>query len=298
MRTKIVSGQYEIQVLKTEAALLSVEAEWNALAADCASESLFTHFPFIVENWRRHATNPRNRLHIVLIWRNRRLIFAMPLVRKSDRFLTASFVWLDSMTPFYDDILQAPEADPEIVTDLVKRHFRSCRLVRKLKAGHVRDGSPASTLLRRLAADEKAHEPSYSCDLTSFPNWDDFLMGQSANLRQDYRRQLRVLEESGGVRIVVISEPDKMDEEIAWLFQQKREWARGRIGKNGWIFQPDSERHILATAKKYATSGGAFVLVLECGGARVASVFGYHNKTTIFLSKMTYDPAWRKRSPG
>lgn len=298
MRTKIASGEYELRVLGNEAALLSVQAEWNALAADCVGESFFTHFPFIVENWRRHAANPRNRLHIILIWRSRRLVFAMPLIRKRDIFLTASFVWLDSRMPFYDDILQAPEAEPEIVSDLVMRHFRSCRLIRKLKVKHVRDGSPASTLLRRLGADEKTREPSYSCDLTSFANWEDFLMSQSANLRQDYLRQLRNLEKSGAVRLQLISEPDKVNDEIAWLFQQKRQWARDRIGKNGWIFRPESETFIKATAKEYANSGEAFVLMLECGGKRVASIMAYHNKATIFLSKMTYDPAWKKYSPG
>lgn len=289
---------YALRVLADDDALNACVDAWDRLADRCGARSFFSRHLFATQSWARHRGDRTARLHVVVVERGGEFVLVLPLVRKRGWSGLWTLRGLDSKTPLYNDALVDPDADFDVLRAMVGRHLASVPLARVLKIGFVRADSMLARLLGELGARSQSTSTTSEIDLTRYSGWDDFIAGRSRSSRQAYGRYFRRLGERGDVEIEQIGDPERLAEEIAWIFAVKRAWVLKREGKPNWLTPPETEAWFRSTAVALAAGGQAFVLRLSCGGARVASVLVYRWRDTAFASKIAYDPAWSKQSPG
>lgn len=289
---------YKLQVLRNIDDLRLWTDKWAELATRCGASSFFSHHVFARWSWERHRQDARSQLHVIIVEREGGLQLVMPLVKKPNWSGLSTLRWLDSGTPLYSDLLVAPEADFKVLTAIVRAHLTSVPLVLFLKVGFVREGSSLARLMEALGARRKSSTTSYGLDLKKYSGWDDFFDGRSSTSRQAYRRLFRRLGDHGGVEIQQISDPNQLEEEISWIFAMKRKWVLQRLGKPNWLSPPETEAWFGSTAIELSADKQAFVLRLSCNHSRIAAVLVYCCRTTLFASKIAYDPLWAKYSPG
>ncbi|WP_421851073.1 GNAT family N-acetyltransferase [Oricola sp.] len=293
-----MADELTIEVLRTTKALNRIEPEWDALALACGDRSGFCRYPFVSQSWARHRTDARNRLSILAIRRQRTLVAIVPLMKRSDGYGPSTLKWLDSKTPLYDDMLLAPDEDLEAVAQQVGRYLRNAWLVRKLKAEFVLAGSNADRLLSRLGADAQSNYNAYAARVEGYASWDEYLLSRSARTRAAYRRLHRRLAELGEVRIDIVSDTSELEAAIAWIFERKRAWVHDRYGRENWLSPAETESFFRTVSGSLRERGDAFAISMTCGGACIASMLAFRNGATLYVSKMAFDPAWGKFSPG
>lgn len=289
---------YSLRVLRNIDDLHALKEAWNRLARRCGAKTFFSGHVFAENSWERHRGDFATRLHVIVVEREGELQLVMPLGRKWDWSGSRILRWLDSKTPLYNDVLVDPAADFEVLTEMVGEHLASLRFIRALKVDFVRQDSDLAQLLQALGADSRFRMTAHEIDLGQYSGWDAFFASRSKTSRQDYRRLFRRLGDHGGVKVEVIDDPKRLEEEISWIFALKRAWVLQRMGKPNWLSPPETEAWFRSTAVELSGDGQAFVLRMSCGDARVAAILVFRWRDTLFASKMAYDPAWAKYSPG
>lgn len=271
---------------------------WDELAGRCGPDGFFCRYAFVEAFWRRHRLDRGKKLHVLLIEQGGRLRLAMPLILKQGWAGTSILRPLDSRTPLYDDALIDPGFDLDTAAAMLGRHLESTRWCRALKFGFVREGSSLAGLLGRLGATTGTRETTFALDLAPFSGWDDFIASRKAEAGRYRLRMMRRLGEIGHVELQRIADAGSMSEDIAWIFARKREWVLRRTGAANWISPPETESCFQEAAAKLSRTGEAFTMRLSCGGRRIAAMLLWRNADRLFLSKIAYDPAWSKYSPG
>lgn len=298
MNWMAATGPHNLHILRDVDELRDWKRPWEELASKCGSDGFFCEHVFILQSWQRHSADKGKNLHIILIERDGDLLFAMPLVRKREWPGTSSLRFLDSKTPLYNSVLVSQHIDPDTVVTILREHLHSIPWCRELKLGFVPDRSSLAQLVHRLHSRTKPYSTSFALDLTPFSSWEDYLAKRGSRSRQEYRRLMRRLGDSGRVEVERIGDENRMRGEIAWIFARKREWVVRRFGEENWISPPETESWFQATAAELSTRGQAFALRLSCGGRRIAALLMFRSCETLFLSKIAYDFAWAKFSPG
>lgn len=289
---------YKLHVLRTTDDLMVWKDRWNELANRCGTNTFFSHHIFAEHCWQRHRGNSATRLHVIAVERAEELQLVMPLVQKREWTFLSTLRWLDSGTPLYCDALVDPEADVEALAAKVREHLLSVPFARLLKVGFVRPDTMLAQLMDSMGARSRSAPMSYGLDLAASSGWDDFLASRSSSSRQAYRRLFRRLGDHGRVRVEQICDPKHLEEEIAWIFATKRAWVLERYGGPNWLSPPETEAWFKSTAVRLSGNGQVFVLRLSCDQARVAAVLVYRFRSTLFASKIAYDPYWKRYSPG
>ncbi len=294
----VIRDALVLTVVRDTSALEQIKSDWDDLAKKCDDDAFFGAYPFISEAWERHRNDRRTSLHIIIIRLGNALVATVPLIEQREWFGTVVLKWLDSKTPLYDCILVDPAIDFCQVAEAVRDHLASARRVRKLKADVVPAGTTADRLLTHLAAKPHSFGSACTVALQQLGGWDDYFAKRSANTRQAYRRHIRLLEREGPVRFEHITDPAGMAVAIQWIFERKRDWVIERHGTPNWIMPYETEAYFQGAAATLGPIGKAFILRLMCGEECVSSALCFASQRTIYLSKMAFDPKWRKFSPG
>ena len=285
------------EVVRDEAGLDRLEPEWTALNARCGPEGFFTRMEVVRANWARHKGDPRTSLHMLAIRRGGRLVLGAPMIRHRDGLGTHALYWLDSRTPFYDDILLDPDMDPALAARLFRKHLVASWTRRVLKIGFMLEGNSLHRLLVAAGLPLTFRTVAPSLDISSFATWDAYLAAMPAKRRRQFGYFSRRLQKAGAEPVRLVTDPDERRAEIARLFSRKREWVREKE-LSDWIVPAETEAWFQRLAAREDARNRTHVLRLAAGDEWIASCLCFERDGTLFSSKMAFNPEWERLSPG
>lgn len=285
------------EVIRDEAGLERLAPEWTALNARCGPEGFFTRMEVVRANWDRHKGDPRTSLHILAIRKGGRLAFGAPMIRHRDALGTHALHWLDSKTPFYDDILLDPDMDPALAARLFRKHLVDSWTRRVLKIGHVVEGTPLHRLLVAADFPLRFRTVAPTLDISAYATWEAYLSTIPAKRRQQFGNYSRRLQKAGAEPIRLVTDPDERRAEIARLFSRKREWVKEKE-LSDWIVPAETEAWFQQIAAREDARNRTHVLRLSAGDEWIASCLCFERDGMVFSSKMAFNPQWERFSPG
>jgi CelD/BcsL family acetyltransferase involved in cellulose biosynthesis len=290
---KLLRGPLSCSIARDEMSFKALQGEWEELFARAAVQTPFLRYSWLQLCWNRQRNVNGTSLFIVVVRKHDRPVLMAPLVERERRLL-----FLDSLTPQYNDVLVEDSGDAPVYVDYFWKVLCGLRTVRHLESKWTRDDS---ILARHLA---KARKESGGgiwrapfIDFSKFDNWEGYLQGLPGKLRQGHRRRLRNLQRCGAVEFRMAN-AQSCSSDMAWIFAQKRRWA-DRMGKSDvWIRAPATEEFFTAAAREGIESGRTWLTVLSVDGATIAATLAFREGSTLYGSKDGYDPAWHTYSPG
>jgi CelD/BcsL family acetyltransferase involved in cellulose biosynthesis/biotin carboxylase len=287
------SSRLSYSIIQDDKAFDELKTEWEELFQDAAVKTPFLRYSWLKLCWDRQRDIRGRGLFIVVVRKADRPVLIAPFVIHSGRL---SF--LDSLTPQYNDLLVVDSIDKSVYVDYLWESLGGLDQVRRLVAKRVRDDSP---LIGHLAtAPQDSETASYKAsfiDLAKFGDWDIYLQNLSRKVRQDHRRRLRLLEKRGAVEFRM-ADGSACSDDMAWLFTQKREWLDQKDKSSSWLKAPRTEELFTAAAQDGIDSGRTWLSVLSVDGATIAVALSFREGSTLYLSKIAYDPTWGTYSPG
>lgn len=298
MRSDPLPSGLTVEVLRDYRAFLAVREEWEQLRARARFASVFLSHKWLRLSWELRWRRFPNRLRIVLVRDNGRLVMAGAFVLHLFN-LWPAIGFLNSGTPQHDDVLYEPSARTgEQARALLLALRRAVAFPRILRAQRLRDDCP----LRAAAADlglksrTRSRLVAVSLDLTRHADYEAYLMSLSQRTRQGHRRHLRQLEalegysyrrETGEARFAA----------IAWLFERKRQWASEKQIEADWL-QDRSIDRFTESLLRGEDAPDFWVLTMRIGERIIAAKLCFIERETLNFSKITHDPAFDHYSPG
>ncbi|RST84431.1 GNAT family N-acetyltransferase [Aquibium carbonis] len=294
-----IEGDHDItfEVISDENGLERVAPEWTAVNALIGPEGFFTRMELVRANWARHRKDPRTFLNVLVIRDRGRLVFGAPMLRRRDRLGTHVLQWLDSRTPFYDGLLVDPGMDPTAAARLFTYYLEASWTRRALKIAYVLEGTALHRVLVAAGFRLTQRTVAPCVDLTVYETWDAYLAAMPASRRQQYRNLSRRLGKAGAGPLHIVTDPDERRLEIARIFSRKREWVKEHDLPD-WIVPPETEAWFQWVAAREDARNRTHVLRLAAGDEWIASSLCLERDGTIFSSKMAFNPAWERFSPG
>jgi CelD/BcsL family acetyltransferase involved in cellulose biosynthesis len=278
-------------ILRDEISFMALEAEWEDLFRRAVPRTPFLRYFWLRLCWERQRSFHRTSLFVVVVRRGDRPVLIAPFVRQGT---TLSF--LDSVTPQYNDVLVEDSVDVPVYVDYLWSILADMRHIRRFVSKWVRGDSP---LVQHLATARQLTKVSFYkapfIDLAKFGEWQVYLGSLSKKLRLDHGRQCRRLAKHGAE--FRISDSSTYCNDIAWLFSQKRQWLDRKAKPSTWLKAPGTEELFTAAAREGIGSSWASVTVLRADGGTIAAVLAFREDSTLYLSKIAYDPAWHTYSP-
>ena len=205
--------------------------------------------------------------------------------------------FLDSLTPQYNDVLVEDSIEASMYVDYLWKTLRGKRPIRRFVSKWVREDS---LLAQHLATARKASKViSYGAPfiaIDKFDDWKAYLHNLGKSLRLDHGRQLRNLAKRGAVDFRM-SNGSTCCGDMAWLFTQKRQWLERKGKSSPWLKAPRTQEFFTAVAREGIDSDRTWLTVLSVNGETIAALLSFREGSTLYLSKIAYDPAWHVYSP-
>jgi CelD/BcsL family acetyltransferase involved in cellulose biosynthesis len=237
-------------------------------------------------------------MHVVIIRDRGELALAAPFVRIANWIGTVKLVPMDSLTPQYNDILVAEDDRLPSLWGELRAHFRRNFRIRSVRLSGVRADSTTARLLQSIGATRTWSTVAQAINLEPFPTAEAFFESRSSNTRYNFRRQVRTLERHGTVRFRRIGAGPELEPAIHWIFERKDKWVKRKFAGPNWISADGTADFFSDIASVEAERGGAYVTAIELNELLIGALLIFRQGGTIFASKIAYDPAWQKLSPG
>jgi CelD/BcsL family acetyltransferase involved in cellulose biosynthesis len=294
------SAGYQVEYLADGPSFLDVEAEWNRLVDEAAVEH-----PFLRHEWLRvwwDCFGEGNRLAVVLVRANGRLVAAAPLMSNGPRMYGLRARRLQTIYNVHTPrlgLIVAP--GHEGAYRAVWRHIAERDDWDVLELNQLPEGSPTLDRITELAsADGFPCERWSSGDAPYVPlrgSWADYFEGLAAKHRSNLRNRLKRLSKIGDVELETLSEPGPALE--AALQDGLRIEAAGWKGEEGTAIRCEDD--IRGFYSRYAQAAARRDLLrlqfLVVGGTRIAFAYSIVHAGKLFLLKTGYDPEYSKYSP-
>lgn len=298
MRSDLLPAGLTVEVLGDYRSFLAIREEWEDLRARARFASVYFSHKWLRLSWELTWRRPLNRLRIVLVRDNGRLVMAGAFVLYLFNGWPA-IGFLNSGTPQHDDVLYEPSAHTEAQAHAVLRALRrSVAFPRTLRAQRLREDCPlrAAAAAMGLVSRTRSRLLTVSLDLTPHTGFEAYLASLSQSTRQGHRRHLRQLEalegfsyrrETGAAR----------SETLAWLFDRKRQWARERGIAADWLHNRLIDR-FTELLLRGEDAPECWVLSMRLGERIIAAKLCFVERETLNFSKITQDPEFDRYSPG
>ena len=294
MAWKMTPGSFRLShsIIRDEAALQSLEHEWDDLFKRGAVQTPFLRYSWTRLCWDRQRAIPQTTLFVIVVRNHGRPVLIAPLVMRKEML---SF--LDSVTPQYNDVLVDESDEGPRYVDHLCQILHRVHSNRRFVSDWVRDDSLLSAHLASAQQLKKAITSGAPfIVLDRFTDWKSYLHRLGKNLRHDHERQLRNLAKRGALDFRM-SNDNTCRGDMAWLFAQKREWLEREGKPTKWLLAPATEELFTAAAKRGICSGQTWLTVLSVDGETIAAMLSFREGSTLYVSKTAYDPAWRVYSP-
>jgi len=283
-------------IVRDAKAFDALEPEWSDLFRRAAVRTSFLRYSWLQLCWARQRDIPDTRLFTVVVRESERPVLIAPFVLRPSRILFHRLAFLDSLTPQYNDVLVEDSVHAPRYVDYLWTTLRSMRRIRRFVSLWVRADSLLVPHLAAARQTSKASHKAAFVDLAKFGDWDVYLHALSQRLRQDHGRQVRNLERLGAVELR-LANATTCRADMAWLFSQKRQWLDLKNKTARWLAAPGTEELFTAAALEGMGSGRTWLMTISVGGTTIAADLGFREDSTLYVSKLAYDPAWHTHSP-
>jgi CelD/BcsL family acetyltransferase involved in cellulose biosynthesis len=274
----------------------ALQPEWQELHEQAVRPSTYLTHAWLRLSWQL-GQRPRNsKLRAVLVRDAGRLMMAGVFVL-SRRGITPTAAFLTSELPQTHDVLW--RASP-YVAEYAKALLTALRpsfLPRRLRTRQVPEASPLRSALlhsspyRRLVG---VGQDSY-LSMADHADYAGYLASLSAQLRKDHERRLRRLTERDDFSITEEHQQSSVAS-MLWLFDAKRRWLEDKDHSASWLASGYIDRFMVALLDQ-PDAPRASVLTLRLGTI-AAAVLVFRERDTMLVSKIAYDPAFSRESPG
>ncbi|PZO80285.1 MAG: GNAT family N-acetyltransferase [Mesorhizobium amorphae] len=287
-----------VEVVRGPERLAAIEGEWTRLWGE-TDALVFQSHGWISAWWRAAGAASDAKLRIGLVWRGERLVAVVPLAiarRKGVRFLE----WAAAAYSDYGDILRAPGCSDEALGRLWEAMRKGGgfdlvfinRLAPKAAANAI--FGPSGPHGAGFRANHRREESSRIGG-----EWKDgaaWLASHPKKPRQNYRRGIKQMEETGPVRFRMLDPDEPRGPVLERLAALKRGSLEGKEHASP-LFDPGSGV-LAALVDVLAQAGILRLFVIEVGDKAVAISVNFVQRGTLMAWVTTYDPAFARASPG
>lgn len=288
----------DVDTVRTGAGLLDLRPEWEALYGRTATAVPFVSHAWMVRCWDRHREQRRHRLNIVVVRRSGRVVLIAPLLARRNLFGLTTLSWLDSMTPCYGGLLAEESADGVAATALLARRLTESPGIARTRLNTVLEDAAAQAVIRQVRSRVRSSTIIHRLVLSDYAGWDDLVQRMSYNSRAKLRRNRRLIAQMGPVAFEPVLAADEVADEVTTIFRRKRAHFAARGIWTDWLNAPATERLFRNAAIDGLASGESTIYRLRVAEQTMASIQTFRHGRRLYLSKMAYDPAAAKLSPG
>jgi CelD/BcsL family acetyltransferase involved in cellulose biosynthesis len=292
------TAEERLEIVVSAGRLAEVEGAWMHLWH--RSEGLiFQSHGWVSAWWATVADRDQRALRIGLVWKRDGLVAVLPLAigrRKGLRFLE----WAASSYTDYGDMLVAPECSDAALQGLWTKisasgGFDLVYLNRILPDAAVRKLLGQATSGGVNVRPNHREEVSYRVA----GGWESgaaWLASQSKKTRKNYRRSIKLMEESGELKFRMLSDDEPLQPVLERLSELKRQWLAQHTRESDLF---DEGANVLAgLVDALARTGVLRIFVLECNGVLIAVSINFVQRGTMMAFVTTYDPEFSRASPG
>lgn len=261
--------------------------DWNKLATQ-TSASPFLWPGWILAWWTSFGTG---RLRIVSVSKNQPCSAeAVFVLAEQGRVLRSPTNW---HTPSYGPVARTAAGAEEVFRAAL--HLAPRRLdVGFLDQEHARRlATVAATEGYRVLSRELLHSPYIDVD----GDWEAYQKSLHKALRSELRRRWRRLREEGSVDLVVTTGEENLDDLLQDGFAIEAAGWKGQEG-SAILSQSRTERFYRSIAHWAAGEGLLRLAFLRLNGRAIAFDLCLEDRSTHFLLKTGYVPAYRHYGPG
>ena len=290
------STSSEVTVLRTYEQFAAIGAEWQDLFAAAERPTPYQRHGWLKLCWNTVWRHPLNRLRVVLLRENGRLVLAGAFVL-GWRKLRPIVYLLGSLTPQYDDVLWRPGAGTSSHTLQLLAALRGeLSFPRQLKLDQVLDDSPLVAHARTRPDTRFAPSNTASrIPLHQFGSFDAYFETLSKTLRGDHRRRLRTIMALPDAKFDIRGGDDRA-EVVAWTLDRKRAWL-GETGREAEWLKGGRIDAVFRALLAEPDVPDVWVSSIRAEGKIIAAAICLVDGDTVYYSKITHDPAYGKQSP-
>ena len=288
----------QLSIVQGEAELAALRNDWIELYGRALDRSPSASHDWISLCWQLHRTDRGKRLHLIVVRSRGRLVLVAPLLVQ--RSWTGLWVasWIDSKTPFYSDILLEDSESGRSAARLAASSLINDLGLLRTRLNLLPESAAARHLLRHLKARPKSTLTVGVMDIGDFVDADAFLGSLSQNLRRDYRRTLRGLEERSKVEVTCATAPEDIRVAMAWLFETKGDLLEQRGALSDWFADRRTNALFTEAGVRGLATGDCRLYLLKLDGTLIAAELVFAGPKTYYLSKSAYKAGFPKVSPG
>lgn len=287
-----------LEIISTDDGLAAVKEQWTQLWQ--AGDSLiFQSHDWISTWWNAAGRQTGAALRIGLVWDGEILAAVVPLAitrRKGLRILE----WAAAAHSDYGDLLRAPTCPPAALRDLWSMIWKAGGFDVAV-IGRIAPGAEAGILFNIDAGLGFKHSLTRKAETSSRigGDWQSgaaWLASHPKKTRQNYRRGVKLLEESGARRFRLIGPDEPLEPVLEKLAVFKRQWLEKNMRVSS-LFDAGTPT-LNALVQVFSRAGILRLFVIEVNGAIVAVSVNFVQRGAMMAWVTTYDPAFARSSPG
>lgn len=253
-----------------------------------------------IANWMRHFA-PNNELILNTVWEDEKLVAAMPLFNKGQKFGLANWSLTTNCWAVCGDLL----LDPEYSSDLLCEHLvdglgsESWSLIKF--EGIASTSNRWQSFTRSLKA--KGHLARESCGgpiaLTDvLQDWTAYQASWSGNHRAAVKKGIKRLNALGTVEVERFQSPEDGDLSavLTQCFELENRTWKGEAGTS--VLKSDMLDFFIDEATNLLDSGMLHLWLLKLDGQLIAFEYCPVAKGVVYSNKISFDPEFSRYSPG
>lgn len=287
-----------IEVVSTDDGLAGVKEQWTRLWRE-SDALIFQSHDWISAWWNAAGRQKGAALRIGLVWNGEALAAVIPLAitrRKGLRILE----WAAATYSDYGDLLRMPNCPPAALRELWAMIWKAGGFDMAV-IGRITPGAEAELLFNVDAGLGFKQRFTRKAETSSriggeWPNGAAWLASHPKKTRQNYRRSVKLLEESGERRFRLIGPDETLEPVLEKLAVFKRQWLTKNLRASSLFDEGTSTLNALVHV--FSRAGILRLFVIEVNGAIVAVSVNLVQRGTMMAWVTTYDPAFARSSPG
>ncbi len=284
------------EIVTTEARMLALRPEWDALWACADAPYLSQSFAWCLAGWRTTGAPRGRRLQIVVQRVDGRAVLIWPMTRQR-RLLGWVSRALGAESSEYAPVLVEAGADATAHIAAAWRFVSSQCGADVVTLPHVRDGA---ALAETMGANATATEtlPAPSLVWTAGQSWDEYWRSLTPGFRRGLERRQRRLAEAGKVVTVMATDPVDFQTGIDFALRHKIAWmARKSVG-NDYLPTPEYRAFLMVLAGMPSSAGCLAVFTLQLDGKIIAAKIGMVDGARFEGFITVHEPDYAAFSPG
>ena len=286
------------EVVTTQARLLELQPEWDALWARADAPYLSQGFAWCLAGWQTTGAARGRRLHVIVRREGGRAVLIWPMtLRRRGPWCMAKALGAESSE--YAPVLVEAGANAAANIQATWNFLRQTSNVDMVRLRHVRQG----TVLDDVMSGDRSYRTTEALPaplLTWIPgaSWEAFWRGLKPSFRRGLERRQRRLEEAGTVVCGMAETLDEIQAGIDWALGCKLGWMARKAVGNDYLHTAEYREFLLRLAAPAGQVGRLAVFTLRHNGRMIAAKIGAIDNSRFEGFITANDPAFAAFSPG